>query len=226
MLRRKATAQINKLTNNSSTASSIEKASSLRKSSNVTVTGGGGIGSGNGSGRGRCLFSKKSRTKNMFLVLLFGSIVNYFFLSNYTMIIQKKDRGKDSYITQKDTALESFVSSKTIVDDEKHVKEPIPKIAINEGSIEEIKDQEKALVGREKITNTSGKMKEMKHVIMREMNAKLNDMPSPAWPQLDHRTAEAMASGVIIGVENITEFNFNHTIGKFRKWQNNLEPTP
>ena len=37
---------------------------------------------------------------------------------------------------------------------------------------------------------------------------------SPSWPQLDHRTAEAIASGVVLGMENIIDFNFNHTIGK------------
>ena len=36
----------------------------------------------------------------------------------------------------------------------------------------------------------------------------------PPWPQLDHRTAEAIASGLVLGLENKTKFEFNNTIGK------------
>lgn len=55
----------------------------------------------------------------------------------------------------------------------------------------------------------------MKDDIMKEMKLRLKAMPTPEWPQIDQRIAEAMtSSGLILGVENHTEFNFNHTIGE------------
>ena len=55
---------------------------------------------------------------------------------------------------------------------------------------------------------------DMKKVLVHNMEQKLQSLPSPLWPQLDHRTAEAIVSGTILGFQNITEFNFNHTLGK------------
>lgn len=55
---------------------------------------------------------------------------------------------------------------------------------------------------------------DMKEIIKEQMESSLESLPSPPWPQLDHRTAQALASGLILGLENSTEFNFNHTIGK------------
>lgn len=55
---------------------------------------------------------------------------------------------------------------------------------------------------------------DMKKVLVHNMEQKLQSLPSPLWPQLDHRTAEAIVSGTMVGFQNITEFNFNHTLGK------------
>ena len=64
-------------------------------------------------------------------------------------------------------------------------------------------------------TTSDNSIKNMKDEIIKQMKLNLNAMPSPEWPQIDHRIAEAMtSSGVILGVENHNEFNFNHTIGE------------
>lgn len=54
----------------------------------------------------------------------------------------------------------------------------------------------------------------MKKVLVHNMEQKLQSLPSPLWPQLDLRTAEAIVSGTMVGFQNITEFKFNHTLGK------------
>jgi hypothetical protein len=55
---------------------------------------------------------------------------------------------------------------------------------------------------------------DMAVVMRQQMELNLLTLTPPAWPQLDDRTANAIASGVILGLDESTEFNFNNTIGK------------
>ena len=73
------------------------------------------------------------------------------------------------------------------------------------------KDKSLISVSKEKSVNAS---KDIGSLIKKNMKTRLELLPSPPWPQLDHRTAEAIASGFVLGLENCTEFNFDHTIGK------------
>ncbi len=62
------------------------------------------------------------------------------------------------------------------------------------------------------IRDSSIKKGGIKNAIQLQMKQRLQSLPKPLWPQLDHRTAEAISSGVILGLDNTSEFNFNHTI--------------
>lgn len=66
------------------------------------------------------------------------------------------------------------------------------------------------------ITEETSIKDELIVTIKDDMMARFESLPPPQWPQVDDRTAVAMVSGEIIGVDNMTSFDFNHTIGKYQ----------
>ena len=51
------------------------------------------------------------------------------------------------------------------------------------------------------------------HSLTAQMQSKIPSLPPPQWPQLDRRTSQAIADGLVLGVEGGSNRRYHNTIG-------------